>query len=67
MQIKGFCCPSPVEQWPICPVGIAHESSSAPLFGCDRCPADHFCHRDTVATNKEVKVPLVNINHILKT
>ncbi|VDM40233.1 unnamed protein product [Toxocara canis] len=54
---QGFCCPSPVEQWPVCPVGIAHKSSIAPFFGCDSCPADHFCHRDTVVTNKEICCP----------
>lgn len=56
---QGFCCPIPDDIRPVCPVGVAHESSAPPDFGCRDCPTDHFCHRDGIATDKEVfQIPL---------
>lgn len=51
---KGFCCPSPSEIRPTCPVGEPHESSYPPDYGCNKCPVDYYCHRDSVATEKSV-------------
>lgn len=54
---QGFCCPSPGEIRPTCPVGEPHESSSPPDYGCSRCPVDYYCHRDAVSTDKTVSGP----------
>ncbi|CAD6199539.1 unnamed protein product [Caenorhabditis auriculariae] len=54
---QGFCCPSPSETKPVCPVGEAHDSSFPPDFGCRNCPSDYFCHRDSVATDKSICCP----------
>lgn len=53
--VQGFCCPLPTENRPICPVGVAHETSSPPDYGCHDCPTDYFCHRDKIYTDKEVR------------
>uniref|UniRef100_A0A914R141 EB domain-containing protein n=1 Tax=Panagrolaimus davidi TaxID=227884 RepID=A0A914R141_9BILA len=54
---QGFCCPLPSPDTPICPVGNSHVSSSAPDYGCAECPFDHFCHKDSIATHKEICCP----------
>ncbi|KAF8387505.1 hypothetical protein PRIPAC_76647 [Pristionchus pacificus] len=54
---QGFCCPSPTEVVPVCPVGMAHDSSAYPDFGCKECPGDHYCHRDSISTDKEICCP----------
>lgn len=54
MASQGFCCPSPSELRPVCPVGEAHESSSYPDYGCNECPNDYYCHRDGIITEKSV-------------
>ncbi|CAO4376541.1 unnamed protein product [Caenorhabditis nigoni] len=54
---KGFCCPSPSEIRPTCPVGEPHDSSYPPDYGCSRCPVDYYCHRDAVATEKTICCP----------
>ncbi|CAJ0950256.1 unnamed protein product, partial [Mesorhabditis belari] len=54
---QGFCCPNPIPREPACPVGKSHSSSQMPTFGCADCPDDHYCHRDTVSTEKEICCP----------
>ncbi|CAI5451022.1 unnamed protein product [Caenorhabditis angaria] len=54
---QGFCCPSPTEIRPTCPVGEAHESSYPPDYGCSNCPGDYYCHRDAVSTEKTICCP----------
>uniref|UniRef100_A0A914XUZ0 EB domain-containing protein n=1 Tax=Panagrolaimus superbus TaxID=310955 RepID=A0A914XUZ0_9BILA len=54
---QGFCCPIPAPDIPVCPVGIPHVSSSPPDYGCAECPFDHFCHKDSIATHKEICCP----------
>ncbi|CAJ0566986.1 unnamed protein product, partial [Mesorhabditis spiculigera] len=54
---QGFCCPNPTPREPVCPVGEPHSSSQMPSYGCAGCPDDHYCHRDTVSTEKEICCP----------
>uniref|UniRef100_A0A7E4V0F2 EB domain-containing protein n=1 Tax=Panagrellus redivivus TaxID=6233 RepID=A0A7E4V0F2_PANRE len=54
---QGFCCPMPAPDIPVCPVGLPHVSSAAPNYGCSECPMDHFCHKDSIATQKEICCP----------
>ncbi|CAI4229761.1 unnamed protein product [Auanema sp. JU1783] len=54
---QGFCCPSPNDIRPICPVGIAHETSFYPDYGCAECPNDYYCHQDRMATKKSICCP----------
>ena len=54
---QGFCCPLPQPDIPVCPVGNPHASSSAPNYGCQDCPMDHFCHKDSISSHKEICCP----------
>ncbi|WKY11211.1 hypothetical protein Q1695_003066 [Nippostrongylus brasiliensis] len=54
---QGFCCPSPGETKPVCPVGEPHETSSPPSFGCKDCPLEYYCHRDAIFTEKSICCP----------
>jgi hypothetical protein len=53
-HVQGICCSlPPVTVRPLCPVGVAHESSAA--NGCTLCPAfGYFCHRDARVSAAEV-------------
>lgn len=53
---QGFCCPSPTETRPVCPVGEPHETSTPPHYGCESCPMEFYCHKDTVFTEKSVSI-----------
>lgn len=54
---QGFCCPSPTETRPVCPVGEPHETSTPPHYGCESCPMEFYCHKDTVFTEKSICCP----------
>jgi len=53
----GFCCPIPDPYKPQCPVGVPHESSKSPNYGCSACPWDHYCHLDGMVTQIEICCP----------
>ncbi|RCN50677.1 hypothetical protein ANCCAN_03290 [Ancylostoma caninum] len=51
---QGFCCPSPGETRPVCPVGEPHETSFPPDYGCLDCPVEYYCHRDAYYREKSI-------------
>uniref|UniRef100_A0A0K0DA08 EB domain-containing protein n=1 Tax=Angiostrongylus cantonensis TaxID=6313 RepID=A0A0K0DA08_ANGCA len=54
---QGFCCPSPIATRPVCPVGVSHETSFPPDYGCFNCPAEYYCHRDVFLVEKSICCP----------
>ncbi|KHJ80043.1 hypothetical protein OESDEN_20292 [Oesophagostomum dentatum] len=54
LRFQGFCCPSPGQTRPVCPVGEPHETSFPPNYGCDECPLEYYCHRDAFYPEKSI-------------